>query len=132
MIILYCDGSFHQGWNRGPIQYKDSLLYFRGSLNTKSHLKYLVDNHGLADANKVLFTGASAGGIATYIWSNYVRTLVKNPAAVYSVADSGVFMNLTSAQTGKYIIDAQVRNLFKLSNVDATTPLDVCNKIYHR
>lgn len=24
VIIMYCDGAFHQGYNRGPIKYKDA------------------------------------------------------------------------------------------------------------
>ncbi len=38
-------------------------------------------------------TGASAGATATYLWSGYVKEMLKDPMALYSVVDSGVFMN---------------------------------------
>jgi hypothetical protein len=50
----------------------------------------------------VVLTGASAGGIATFLWSNYVRSLLTNPEAFYAIADSGVFMNTTSTISGQY------------------------------
>ena len=30
IIIFYCDGAHHQGFNKDPISYKDTTLYFRG------------------------------------------------------------------------------------------------------
>lgn len=36
IVIMYCDGSFHQGNNLNPITYKDTKLYFRGAVNTRS------------------------------------------------------------------------------------------------
>lgn len=29
--------------------------------------------------------------MATYLWVDYVRTLVANPKAVYGIVDSGIF-----------------------------------------
>lgn len=96
VFINYCDGSLHQGSTDTPFSYKDTQLYFRGADNTRSHFKWLQATYDFANAEKVLLTGASAGGIATYLWTNYVRSLLANPAAVYSVPDSGVFINAAS------------------------------------
>jgi len=35
---MYCDGAFHQGNNKEAVQYKGSSLYFRGAVNTRSHI----------------------------------------------------------------------------------------------
>jgi hypothetical protein len=37
IFIPYCDGTFHQGSARNPIQYKGVNLFFRGSNNTIAH-----------------------------------------------------------------------------------------------
>jgi len=99
VLINYCDGSLHQGSNKISIKYKDAELYFRGADNTRSHFKYLLEKYNLAAAERILLTGSSAGGIATYLWTNYVRSLLDNPAAVFSVPDSGVFLNVPSPET---------------------------------
>ena len=50
IIILYCDGAMHQGLTKDPIKYKDIELYFRGSANTRSHFKWLLNTYNFANA----------------------------------------------------------------------------------
>lgn len=88
---MYCDGAFHQGNNKSPIQYKDTQLYFRGAVNTRSHLKWAESKYSLSKAEKVIVSGSSAGGIATYLWVDHIRTLVSDPKVVSGVVDSGIF-----------------------------------------
>jgi len=76
---MYCDGAQHQGYVNDPISFKDAKLYFRGAANTRSHFKWLLNNYKINQAEKVLLTGASAGGIATFTWSNYMRGLLDQP-----------------------------------------------------
>ncbi len=89
--MMYCDGAFHQGNNKSPIKYKDTNLYFRGAVNTRSHIKWADNKYGLANADKIVISGSSAGGIATFLWVDYLRSLVPNPKVVYGIADSGIF-----------------------------------------
>ena len=96
VIIMYCDGSLHQGNNANSIRYKDSELFFRGAVNTRSHLKYLLTNYNLASAESVVLTGSSTGGIATALWTNYVRSLLNDPNIMVSIPDSAVFINMAS------------------------------------
>lgn len=42
VLVMYCDGSLHQGSNSQGVSYKDAVLYFRGADNTRSHIKYLL------------------------------------------------------------------------------------------
>lgn len=79
VIVNYCDGSIHQGYVEEPIQYKDTHLYFRGAANVRSHLEWLAKEYGLRDAERVMLTGVSAGGMATFLWSDYVRGMMKKP-----------------------------------------------------
>jgi hypothetical protein len=93
IVMMYCDGSFHQGNNKSPIQYKDTQLFFRGALNTRSHIKWADNKYKLAQAERIVVSGSSAGGMATYLWVDYFRTLVPDSKVVYGVADSGIFYN---------------------------------------
>lgn len=118
VVIMYCDGSQHQGHNNEPISYKDAQLYFRGSDNTKSHFKWLLNTYKINQAEKVVFTGASAGGIATFTWTNYFRKLMDNPDNLYTIADSAVFANVSLPHTIVHTIDILGFNLFKVTNID--------------
>lgn len=60
----------------------------------------------------MLLTGASAGGIASFMYTNYVRSLLKNPEALYTVADSGTFMNASNPYTGTYDFSEDSKTLF--------------------
>ena len=53
---------FHQGNNKNGIKYKDATLYFRGSVNIRSHFKYADLKYNLSAVNKIVLTGSSAGG----------------------------------------------------------------------
>lgn len=132
VLINYCDGSLHQGFNKAVIKYKDAELYFRGAVNTRSHFSYLLAKYNLAAAEKVLLTGSSAGAIATYLWTNYVRGLMDNADAVFSVPDSGVFLNVPSPITGSYRMLDKLKNLYEIANADEQTPMQQCNKLLYR
>lgn len=92
--MIYCDGSFHQGFTKQPYKYKDSTLYFRGGLITKAHLKYVNDRYNFANAENVILTGSSAGAMATYIWADHLKGLLTNPNTKYfPIVDSGIFLD---------------------------------------
>ena len=128
IFVRYCDGSLHQGSRNDPILYKDTRLYFRGADNTRSHIQWLLNNYDFVNAEKVVFSGASAGGIATFHWTNYVRDLLKNPEVLYTIPDSGVFMNIKSPVNGQYVFDVPAQYLYKVANTDESTPVEPCNK----
>jgi O-palmitoleoyl-L-serine hydrolase len=131
IVIMYCDGAFHQGNNKSPIKYKDTQLYFRGAVNTRSHIKWADSRYKLADAERIVVSGSSAGGIASYLWVDYFRTLVPNPRVVYGVVDSGIFYDplvnrqLTIEQNAEYLGEMFARSERKLlRNEDAEVKAD--------
>lgn len=71
----------------------------------------------------MLLTGASAGGLATFSYSNYVRSLLNDPKVLYTVTDSGAFVNASNPTTGIFEFSEQAKTLFKVSNADANTPI---------
>jgi len=117
IVFMYCDGSLHQGNNKSPVQYKDTSLYFRGSVNTRAHIKWADMKYNLSQAERIMVCGSSAGGMATYLWTDHVRGLVPNPNVVYGVADSSVyyapFINSVQNLTLK-----KKANLLKILNED--------------
>lgn len=79
IVMIYCDGSFHQGNNKNAVKYKDANLYFRGAVNTRSHFKWADNKYNLSAAEKIVLTGSSAGGIGVYLWQQYLRDMVEHP-----------------------------------------------------
>ena len=95
-ILGYCDGSLHQGFSKDPIKYKEAQLYFRGSAITRSHFDWIESQYNLKGAEKVVLTGASAGGMGVNYWSNYLKNYVADGSKVYPISDSGALMNFRS------------------------------------
>jgi hypothetical protein len=127
VIVNYCDGAFHASATKTPYRYKDAELYFHGADITRSHFKWLMLNYDFASAEKVLLTGSSAGGSASWLWSTYVNSLLTNPMALSVVADSTTMMNVPTV-SGDFKLLTQTENLFKITNVDEKTPLTTCNR----
>ena len=64
----------------------------------------------------MLFTGSSAGGGGAWLWSGYVRSLLKDPNSLSVVVDSDIFMNYPI--TGIEKLDIHMEYLYKVANVD--------------
>lgn len=127
-FLPYCDGTFHQGTRKEPMNYKNKNLYFRGHNNTLQHFKYMDEKYGLYSAKKVVVTGESAGGIATYLWADHVykNSKTKN---VYSVPDSGLFLiDYLNPKTGSALFPPQLKTLFSIVNTEIDVPMDDCIK----
>jgi hypothetical protein len=70
----------------------------------------------LYNANKVVVTGESAGGIATYLWADHVYKKSVNKQ-VYSIPDSGLFLiDYPNPKTGNALFPTQLNVLFNLVN----------------
>lgn len=143
--MIYCDGAFHQGNNKNGIKYKDTTLFFRGSVNTRSHFKYIDDKYNLKDAEKVILTGSSAGGFGVYLWHQYLKDFVNYPERVSSVADSSIFydpvislypkekaLEMLKGKISPKLLNTEedpnpVSYLVKLANTDERLPNKECS-----
>ena len=63
----------------------------------------------------------SAGGIAVNSWTNYVKDVVGDDSKVYSISDSGVFINFES-QAGEQLIQKETQNIVAVANIDEAPP----------
>lgn len=81
--------------------------------------------------NKIVITGVSAGGIATYLYSNYI--LAKTVTAkVYSIPDSGLFLtDYYSPLAGQKVIREKARALLDLVWNGQQFPIEDCLKQFN-
>lgn len=89
VYINYCDGTGHQGYASKPYDVGGKPVYFRGERIVKSILNQFMGE--LKAASKVLVSGCSAGGLAAFTWTQYIRDILPQSTKVFSAPDSGVF-----------------------------------------
>lgn len=81
---------------------------------------------GLFNADNIIITGTSAGGVASFLWSNYLyeNTLSKK---VFAVPDSGLFLsNFANPYTGNYDLMDAGAILVGLVNNEIDMPISNC------
>lgn len=125
-MFKYCDGSGHQGTRKNPVSYKGTNLYFRGHNVTVGQLNSLERNNKLfSEATHVVVGGDSAGGLAVFLWTNYIKDRVKK-GKVWALPDSGIFLDETNILTGKNDYRNVFKNLMTISNVEIDPPVPEC------
>eukprot|EP01060_Flectonema_neradi_P034117 TRINITY_DN5893_c6_g1_i1.p1 TRINITY_DN5893_c6_g1~~TRINITY_DN5893_c6_g1_i1.p1 ORF type:complete len:451 (+),score=83.72 TRINITY_DN5893_c6_g1_i1:53-1354(+) len=117
--IPYCDGNSFSGNRDDPIEYEGVQLHFRGKRIIDEVLKTLSAKYKLQDAENVLLTGCSAGGLATYLHTNYVgdwfHTNAKNLKRFKAASISGFFLDHTTIEN-QPVYPTEMKNIFELSN----------------
>jgi fructose-1-phosphate kinase PfkB-like protein len=114
------------------VPYRDAQLYFRGSLITRAHLKWIDQKYtNFKAAEQVVVTGSAAGGVAAYLWSEYIAKLVKNgQSVVQCISDSAFLLQFKTYATNDSYIMTLIQYNFQLANIDEKTPLSSCNGIH--
>ncbi|HVZ36349.1 MAG TPA: pectin acetylesterase-family hydrolase [Polyangiaceae bacterium] len=88
VYVPYCSGDVHLGSNDASIvDGVDGTQHFMGRVNLESFLNRVVPT--FADAEKVLVTGASAGGFAASASSEVVNWAFAAKPKIYMLDDSG-------------------------------------------
>lgn len=78
VLIPYCSGDCHTGQRKVPSKNPDTWgFYFSGHLNFRLIIQYLADSMGFVDAQYVLFTGNSAGGLGVFSNINWLYDEIK-------------------------------------------------------
>jgi hypothetical protein len=70
-------------------------------------------------------SGGSAGGLAAYMWANYVFNNSKK-AKVLLISDSGIFLDAINIQTNEYSYKNSFKNLMKFTNAEIDPPVPEC------
>eukprot|EP00659_Diplonema_papillatum_P001600 gene1600-2388_t len=80
VYLKYCDGNSFSGNSAEPLIYNNTKLWFRGKRIIDAALNRLVRDFNAGAAEKILLTGCSAGGLATYLHVDYVSAFFSNAA----------------------------------------------------
>lgn len=76
--IAYCDGSSFSSDRSEPMIVNNKSLYFRGKRILDAVLKTLVDQYHLNQAENILISGCSAGGLAAFFHADYIFSRVQH------------------------------------------------------
>jgi len=129
--IPYCDGSGHQGYVQDPINYKDTNLYFRGHKNVLTALQWAISQVGSKYIDKFVVSGCSAGGLATFNWTQYISDYLANlgsKAQVYGIPDSGFFVDHLNQVTKDFDYRKSMQQLYLVVNQEVAPISTECLK----
>ena len=125
--MKYCDGTGHQGYKKDPVEYKGTKLWFRGHNATMGQLNSINEKFKLfSAATDIIVTGQSAGGLATFLWSNYITDRAPKDAKVWSVPDSGIFLDSGNYISQQHNYRTQFVNFMAIVNVEVDPPTKEC------
>ena len=89
-------------------------IYFRGFRILNAVIEYMLEN-GMQNAERVILTGCSAGGLATYYHIDYVKSLLPSSIIFLGLADAGYFINAPNIN-GQYHMKELIEYAFQIQN----------------
>jgi len=121
--LAYCDGNSFSGNRDQPLVVKgpdgkEKPLYFRGRRVLDAVLETLL-GMGLSDAEEVLLSGCSAGGLATYLHTDYVHGFLEKagvPLKKFRSAPVSGFFLLHNTVEGKPVYPQEMKEIYRLAN----------------
>lgn len=119
--FVYCDGASFSGNRNEPFFAGSKQLYFRGRRVLDETLEAL-SSLGLSQAENVLLTGCSAGGMAAYLAADHVHERLRATSPLlrkYKVAPmSGMFLEHANLY-GEPVFTREMQHVFELANSTA-------------
>ena len=95
-------------------------IYFRGHLVLEHLMKHLLQNTDIEKADKVMLSGCSAGGVATILYADYIRSFFdKTEVDFKSVSFSGFFPDASSYDGSPVLYDL-VKDVYAMQNVSSS------------
>ncbi|TVU01613.1 hypothetical protein EJB05_52916 [Eragrostis curvula] len=121
--LRYCDGGSFSG--DSVYRSGSSVLYFRGQRIWDAIITDLLSK-GLANAEKVLLSGCSAGGLATFFHCDDLKDRLGGAVTVKCLSDAGFFLDLTDI-SGNNTIRQFFSSLVTLQGVQKNLNKDCLN-----
>ena len=112
--IRYCDGASFAG--NATFDDGKSLLYFRGQKIWQAILTDLLPK-GLANAEKALLSGCSAGGLAVFLHCDNFINFLPRTASVKCLSDGGFFLDVSDIALN-HTMRSFFKNLVQLQGVE--------------
>lgn len=120
--MYYCDGLSFSGDRAAPLEVPGgavSPIFFRGKRIIDANIADLLTNRGMGSAATVVLSGHSAGGLATYLHADYIKTLLPSTVSNYvAVPDAGFFLDHANVY-GVHLHGNEMRDAFTLGNASA-------------
>jgi hypothetical protein len=116
VVLWYCDGASFSGDATAINTKTGKPLYFRGKRVMDAMLDTLMSEHGLDQAEEVLLSGGSAGGLAAYLHTDYVAS--KMPKSVKKFKSSPVsgFFLLHEDAAGVPLYPNEMKYVYTMQN----------------
>ena len=114
--MAYCDGNSFAGDATDPISVNGEEIYFRGRRIIDAVIQTLTEKYDFGSATEVLLTGCSAGGLATYLHTDYVQTLMPSGVTKYAASAISGFFLLHPTVAKLPVYPEQMENIFNISN----------------
>jgi len=134
--LHYCDGDSFSGDREQPLNVNGDPIFFRGHRILKAALKKLFGELGLAQAQQVLLSGCSAGGLSTLLHADFIHEQLKLSApslkTFKALPLSSIFPVTIPNIAGQNVFASQMQAVFDLHNasggvhqgcIRSTTPL---------
>ncbi|XP_011408782.2 PREDICTED: pectin acetylesterase 5-like [Amphimedon queenslandica] len=112
--VQYCDGASFAGYVEKPVNVHGTDLYFRG-FKILQAIIHLLMSKGMKNAQEFILTGCSAGGLATYLHADYIRSLFPPSVKYRAISDAGYFIDAPNKHGFKYM-RYLFKNVFYLQN----------------
>ncbi|XP_071795905.1 uncharacterized protein [Asterias amurensis] len=91
-VINYCDGASFSGNRDLPFEVGNKTIYFRGIRVLDAVITHLL-SAGMAQADQILLSGASAGGLSVFLHADHVKELIPEEVSFKAMADAGFFLD---------------------------------------
>ncbi|XP_019857269.1 PREDICTED: pectin acetylesterase 4-like [Amphimedon queenslandica] len=127
VFVKYCDGSCYSGYLSKPFHVYGSPIYFKGNLIVKAIFKSLIEKE-FKEATDVILTGCSAGGLGTFIFADYVKSVLPSSIKYRAIADAGYFINSLNIN-GEPIAKERAKTTFVFQNQTISVHKE-CSKKY--
>ncbi|XP_065888301.1 uncharacterized protein [Dysidea avara] len=113
-FIPYCDGGIYSGNIIHPVKVGIHTIYFRGIRILDTVISALL-TVGVSNAEHVILTGCSAGGLSTYLHADRVRKMIPSNIPMHAIADAGYFIDVPNTH-GQHVSQDHGKYIFKMQN----------------
>lgn len=96
VLLRYCDGGSFSG--NSEVKFNNITLHFKGKNIMNAIFDDLIENRGLLNSTDIIISGASAGGLATYLHVDHVHKRIRSlpgERKLVALPDSGFFLDFT-------------------------------------
>jgi len=106
-------------------------LYFRGKRVLDSILDVLLTEHGLKEAQEVLLSGGSAGGLATFLHTDYVHSRMPPSVTKFKSSPVSGFFLLHDNALGTPSYPQNMRYVYHMQNSTGGVNADCVASLPH-